>query len=317
MMTQSSSYISPVELAASVVTLGNFDGFHLGHQALVEAVIKQAESHGCASVLLTFDPHPANVLRPEQEIPVLVPISRRVMQLESAGIDHVIVIEFTRELAELSPKEFLETFILGPLHPVTFVAGPDTRFGKNRAGDTELLRTCGQESGFEVIQVDPVLDGAEKISSSGLRRLLQAGEVNRAIRWLGRPYDVYGTVVHGDGRGRTIGIPTANIDYRKQVIPALGVYAVMVQFESNPLQMFPGVANLGQKPTFEPLTTRKPVLEVHLLEGEHPHLHGQAVRLEFVQRLRAEKRFDGVDALVAQIQADIIAARTALEGEAG
>ncbi|MBR57727.1 MAG: hypothetical protein CMH54_06675 [Myxococcales bacterium] len=313
-MHQSPPYVSPVELAASVVTLGNFDGFHLGHQALVKKVIECADAHGCPSVVLTFDPHPANVLRPEQKIPTLVPIPRRATQLENAGIDHVVVIEFTEELASLSPDEFLETYVLGPLNPVTFVAGPDTRFGKDRAGDTEFLRGCGEKSGFDVIQMDPVLDGGDKISSSGLRRLLRDGEVDRVCHWMGRHYDVYGTVVHGDGRGKTIGVPTANIDYRSQVIPALGVYAVMVQSESNPLRMLRGVANLGLKPTFETPATSAPVLEVHLLDGEHPDLYGQVVRLEFVKKLRDEKRFDGVDALVAQIQMDISAARTVLEG---
>jgi len=289
-----------------VLTLGNFDGFHRGHQAIIERVVVEAHKLEGPSVVLTLFPHPGNVLGAPGSVPLLMPLDERIRYLKAAGVDHVEVVPFSRELASLDATEFAEEFIIKPFSPRVVVAGPDTRFGRNRHGDASLLRDLGKHHGFEVFCADALNAGDQKISSSTLRGLIAQGEVAKASEWFGRPYTIRGKVVRGDGRGRTIGIPTANVLIVDYVEPATGVYAVQVQVGA---REYSGVANYGKRPTFVDLDTATTVLEVHLLDVEEIDIYGQEVDVRFLAYLRTEKRFNGVDALVEQIGRDIDEAR--------
>jgi len=314
------------------VTLGNFDGVHLGHRAIVGAVTGRARELGVPAVVLTLHPHPIRVLRPDKAFKLIMPLEERVERLKGLGVDRVTVLRFDHALAALGAREFLEHHVLVPLRPRIFVAGPDTRFGRDRAGDADLLRAVGRDRGFEVVQVPKVLVGGQRIGSSGLRRLVAAGDMRTVETWMGRPFTVRGKVVHGDGRGRSIGVPTANVGTDNDLLPALGVYAV--RFRAAGEESFvPGVANLGVRPTFD-TEDERPVLEVHLLNPpakEFRHetpavgafcfrtpapanrdLYGLEVEVAFVELLRGEQRFDSPEALVSQIHADIEAARQKL-----
>ena len=310
-MAKPSSPEPPAEndepLGGSVVTLGNFDGVHLGHRAIVGAVTERSRKLGVPAVVLTLHPHPIRVLRPDKAFKLIMPLEERIERLKALGIDRVTVLRFDHALAALGVREFLEHHVLVPLRPRVFVAGPDTRFGRDRAGDAELLRVVGKDRGFEVVQVPKVLVGGQRIGSSGLRRLVAAGDMSTVKTWLGRPFTVLGRVVHGEGRGRGIGVPTANVHTDNDLLPALGVYAVQLRLAGEQ-QSRPGVANLGLRPTFD-TPTPHPVLEVHLLSPPESDLYGAEVEVAFLEMLRGERRFDSVEALVSQIHADIEAAR--------
>ena len=294
-------------LGGSVVTLGNFDGVHLGHRAIVGAVTERSRKLGVPAVVLTLHPHPIRVLRPDKAFKLIMLLEERIERLKALGVDRVTVLRFDHALAALGAREFLEHHVLVPLRPQVFVAGPDTRFGRDRAGNAELLRVVGKDRGFEVVQVPKVLVGGQRIGSSGLRRLVAAGDMSTVKTWLGRPFTVLGRVVHGEGRGRGIGVPTANVHTDNDLLPALGVYAVQLRLAGEQ-QSRPGVANLGLRPTFD-TPTPHPVLEVHLLSPPESDLYGAEVEVAFLEMLRGERRFDSVEALVSQIHADIEAAR--------
>jgi len=260
-----------------------------------------ADREGLEVVAMTFDPHPATVLAPERAPALLTTIERRRELLAGAGADRVDVVRFDRTFASLSAEEFVETRLAGALRARGVVVGPDFRFGRGRAGDTETLRVLGRAHGFEVITVEPVLLDGEVVSSTRVRAMLTAGDVRAAARLLGRMHDVDGRVVRGDGRGRSIGVPTANLDCDPVLLPKDGVYAVVMKVGSD---LLPGVANLGVRPTFAAGRS----VEVHLLDVDRD-LYDARVRVAFVERLRGEQRFDGVEALKAQIARDVSAAR--------
>jgi riboflavin kinase/FMN adenylyltransferase len=296
-----------------VLTLGNFDGFHRGHQAIVARVVDLARQHNIPAIVLTLFPHPGNVLHSPGTVPLLMPLEDRIKRLEDAGIDHVEVISFTPALAELSATDFAQEYMIKPFRPRWMVAGPDTRFGHNRHGDAELLAELGRFHGFEVLCEHALVENDEKISSSTLRSLVARGDVALARKWLGRPYSIRGEVVEGDGRGRTIGIPTANVLIVDHVEPATGVYAVEVKVGA---KQHIGVANYGRRPTFVDIDNAATVLEIHLLDPPGIDLYGCEVEVSFIEYLRREQRFDGADALVAQIKVDIENARAVLRGHA-
>jgi riboflavin kinase/FMN adenylyltransferase len=291
----------PIDTPGSVVTPGNHDGVHLGHRALLAAARAMADREGLEVVAMTFDPHPATVLAPERAPALLTTIERRRELLAGAGADRVDVVRFDRTFASLSAEEFVEARLAGALRARGVVVGPDFRFGRGRAGDTETLRVLGRAHGFEVITVEPVLLDGEVVSSTRVRAMLAEGDVRAAARLLGRMHDVDGLVVRGDGRGRSIGVPTANLDCDPVLLPKDGVYAVVVKVGSD---LLPGVANLGVRPTFAAGRS----VEVHLLDVDRD-LYDARVRVAFAERLRGEQRFDGVEALKAQIARDVSAAR--------
>ncbi len=296
-----------VKEPSTAVTLGNHDGVHLGHRALLEAARQRADRDGLKVRAVTFDPHPAAVLAPHRAPPLLSTVARRSELMRAFGADEVRVLRFDQGFASLTPDEFVQRVLLEELQARVAVVGPDFRFGRGRAGDGALLERLGGQLGFDVIAVEPVLLDGEVVSSTRIRRALQAGDVSAATRSLGRVHDVEGRIVRGDGRGRSIGVPTANLDCAPVLLPADGVYAVVARVVGEDALLF-GVANLGLRPTFAAGRS----VEVHLFDVDRD-LYDRRLRVGFVRRIRAERKFDGVEALEAQIARDIAGARSALE----
>lgn len=300
----------PASVAASgaAVAIGNFDGVHAGHRALIDRARALAAARGLAAVALTFDPHPSAVLSPHGAPPRVCSLARRLELLAAAGLDATVVEPFTRELAAHPPEAFVDEILLGALSARAIVVGYDFCYGQGRAGSPETLRAHGARAGVEVEVVAPVEVGGEIASSSKIRAYLRAGDLPGAERMLGRRWDIDGTVVHGAKRGRAIGVPTANIAPESDLAIAPGIYAVTLDTGEAEL---PAVASLGTNPTF--VDGGGLVLEVHVLDWDGD-LYDRRVRTTFVARLRDEQRFDSVDALIAQIRRDIERARTALAG---
>jgi riboflavin kinase/FMN adenylyltransferase len=293
--------------AGTVVTVGTFDGVHRGHQAIVQEIARRARERRLASLVVTFEPHPLAVVNPAAAPHVLTLEDEKRVLLERAGVDRVEVLPFTPELARLEPEEFVRQILLGRLAMRELVLGFDHGFGRGRSGDVELLRRLGATDGFAVDVVEPVLDGGQPISSTVIRTAIAHGNLDAAARWLGRSYSIRGVVERGAGRGRSIGIPTANLaapDPRK-LLPPDGVYAVRVTWRE---QRFGGMMNQGSRPTFG-LDAR--VLEVHLFEFSGD-LYGETVTVEWVGRLRDVQAFPSREALVAQLGRDRAAAQESL-----
>lgn len=291
------------------VTIGNFDGVHLGHQELVRRTLEVCGAHGLEGVVVTFRPHPRTVLTPERPHAPLSTRAERFALLERLGVRHLLELPFTRELAALTPEDFVRAYLL-PLRPRELVVGHDFSLGRGRSGHPELLQQLGRGMGFGVEQVSAVLADGAPVSSTRLRRCLAEGDVALARRLLGRPYAVSGQVAHGEGRGRGLGFPTANLERAATLLPGGGVYAVRARCGGRPLD---GVTNIGRKPTFggERLT-----VETFLLDAEGD-FYGEDLRLEFVARLRGEQRFPDAAALSRQIGADVTLARRLLAEGAG
>jgi riboflavin kinase/FMN adenylyltransferase len=290
----------------AAVAIGNFDGVHVGHRALIDRTRALAEARGLRAVALTFDPHPAAVVSPAAAPPRVSSLARRLELLAAAGLDAAVVEPFTRDLAACSADAFLDEIVLGALGARAIVVGYDFCYGQHRAGSTESLRAHGGRAGAEVEIVAPVEVDGEIASSSKIRSYLRAGDLAGAERMLGRRWDIDGTVVHGAKRGRAIGIPTANIAPESDLAVAPGIYAVTLGVDGAEL---PAVASLGTNPTF--VEGGGLVLEVHVLDWEG-ELYDRRVRTTFVARIRDEQKFDSVDALLAQIRDDIARARAAL-----
>ena len=286
---------------SAVVTIGNFDGVHRGHLALVDRATVEAQRRGATAVALTFDPHPAAVLRPDAVPPALQTLEDRVTTLRAHGCDHVEVVTFDEALAALTPREFAAELLVGRLDAQLVVVGENFRFGAGAEGDVDVLGRLGEELGFAVEAFGLVDAGDGPVSSSAIRALLAAGDLEAVTRALGRPYTLDGEVVRGEGRGRTIGVPTANVAVDPaRAMPADGVYACRaVAPGKDPV---PAVVNIGWRPTFDG-TTR--TVEAHLLVGGDPDLYGQRLELAFVARVRGEQRFDGPEELVARIREDV------------
>lgn len=292
----------PPEAHGAVWAMGNFDGLHRGHQALFAKARDLASAHGTRSGVLTFAPHPARVLNPKLAPPLILTDDERAAGIAAAGIDLLCVIRFDEALAALSPSEFVTRVLGGQLRARGVVVGEGFRFGRRAVGTVEDLRQHLDVVGV----VQPVTEGDLVCSSSKIRELVLAGRVDAAARLLGRPYQLAGTVVHGDKRGRTIGVPTANLATSRELLPKVGVYATRALLEDG--RVFPSVTNIGLRPTFEGQEVR---IETHLLDFAGD-LYSQQLRLEVVARVRDETRFHGVAELVEQIRRDIAAARQIL-----
>ncbi len=299
------------------VTIGNFDGFHLGHEALFERlehrlnVISRVQNLKPVRVLMTFVPHPRLVLselpRSEamrrEEFAAITPLRTKVALAESRGFDLVFAVRFTQEFAKLSPSDFIEQYLVSALGAQLVVVGYDWSFGKGREGTAESLARQGQGYGFQVAVVPPLLLEEERVSSRAVRRAVKDGDLAVLEKLLGRRFSVIGTVVHGEARGRDIGFPTANIRLHGQLSLPNGVYAVRVAGES---WQRDGVANIGVRPSFG---GGERLLEVHLLQDPSQELYGERIEVSFLQWIRPEQKFDGVEALRAQIVQDLDAAR--------
>lgn len=286
----------------SVVTVGIFDGVHRGHQAILRYLRQRSEARGGTSVVVTFDPHPREVVRGEH-VPLLTTISERVDLIGSMGIDHVIVIPFTTQFARLSAEEFVEQILVDKIGLGEIVVGYDHGFGKGRAGDIQLLEQLGRKHGFSVDVIPAQAVDEHVVSSSEIRTLLiDQGDVQLAGEMLGRFYSLEGKVVRGDGRGHQIGFPTANLEVGddRKVIPAKGVYAVLVYLPGASEKPLAGMMNIGQRPTFNGIDLR---IEVHILDFD-ADLYGSGLRVEFVERLRDERRFSSLEELTKQLSKD-------------
>lgn len=282
-----------------VVTLGNFDGLHLGHQALIKAVAAEPGPR----VVMTFHPHPVTVLRPEVPFKRLLPAADLAEVLPQYPIDLLLRIPFTLSLAKLSPEEFFEQKILKPFRPTVVVAGYDFALGNERRGDLKWLEAFAKEKGLRVRHVPAVMDGGSPISSRRLREVIERGDVQTAEKWLGRAFYIRGSVVKGAGRGRGLGLPTLNIPIQGETAPAPGVYVTRTKWRD---QLFPSVTNIGTAPTFSGAT--EPRIETHILD-QTLDLYGQTVDVRFHRRLRDEMKFSDVESLKKQIERDILEAR--------
>ncbi|CAM3593245.1 bifunctional riboflavin kinase/FAD synthetase [Isoptericola cucumis] len=313
----------PGGFGPSVVTIGNFDGVHRGHQAVLERLVRLARADGRQAVALTFDPHPAVVHRPDSAPDLLTGLTDRLDLLARTGLDAVLVAPYTLELAAQTPEEFVTRYLVDGLGARSVVVGHDVRFGKGNVGTLATMVELGREHGFEVVAIDdvgdclPAADGAgQRWSSSAARALLAEGDVAQAAEILGRPHRVRGTVVHGDARGRELGFPTANLGGIEGMVPADGVYAGrllrpgLAQAEpGHPDADLPAAISIGTNPTFDGVERR---VEAYVLDRTDLDLYGEPVVLELVERLRPTLRFDGIDPLVAQMRTDVDRARAIL-----
>jgi riboflavin kinase/FMN adenylyltransferase len=297
-----------IELASSVVTLGTFDGVHRGHRELVERALAVARAAKVEAVAYTFDPPPAKVLAPSAAPALLIPTAERVRLLGELGIDRVVIEPFDRAFAAISADDWLVRYLVERLHPRHVVVGFNFTYGKGRAGGPDHLRSFAGSHGFTVEVVDPVEVGGTVVSSTRIRELVRASEIQRATELLGHPFALVGEIVEGARRGRTIGIPTANLRVDNELLPPDGVYATRVVVAERPHD---AVTNIGLRPTFSGERVR--TIESHLLDFDGD-LYGKQVRVELVAFLRGERRFESAEALVAQIRSDIDSAKTQLRG---
>ncbi|MCJ8500570.1 bifunctional riboflavin kinase/FAD synthetase [Desulfatitalea alkaliphila] len=295
----------------AVITIGNFDGVHIGHQALFRTVIDKAEAiHGTA-VAMTFDPHPLRVLSPNSHPPMITMPEQKAELIAKTGMEVLIRIPFTREFAAISARDFVERLLMERIGMRAMVVGNDYAFGRNREGNLALLQQWSEELGFDVLVVDWVHTAngmKDRISSTQIREQVMAGDMTAAKRMLGRHYQIRGVVATGRNRGgRLLGFPTANILIQDELCPKEGIYAVTVEHDG---QTFPGVANIGYSPTFDDhLFT----IEVHLLDFDR-NIYNDPIRVNFIQRLRDEIKFDSLDELTARIRQDVVQARQILSG---
>jgi riboflavin kinase/FMN adenylyltransferase len=285
-------------LRPTVLTLGVFDGLHLGHQEIMKTVVRRAKAVRAVPTAITFDPHPRAVLFPESAPPLLQTLDQRLANFEVLGIEQAIVIPFTREFATTDAEGFLRSVVHDRLHAREVYLGKGFAFGKDRGGNIELLRRMSEELGFFADEVPEVCLRGHRISSSKIRKQLAAGHVNLTRRMLGRPYGVEGVIIRGNRRGHTIGFPTANLKPHNRVIPKFGVYATATLLDGKWRR---SITNIGVRPTFE--NEAEPSIETYIFDFDGD-LYGDVLRVRFLHRIRDERKFNGVDELTAQIRKD-------------
>ena len=294
----------PAHLRGAVIALGNFDGFHLGHQAVVGRAVETARRRGSPAIVATFDPHPVRYFKPDAPPFRLTSLDQRQLLFADAGADAMLVFAFDQRLANVTAEDFVRAWLT---HASGVVTGSDFTFGKGRGGNVQVLAKLGARQGMTVDAVAAVTLDGEAVSSSRIRAALQAGDCGTATRLLTRPFAIEGFVQHGDAVGRTIGYPTANLDMGSYLRPRYGVYAVRVRLADG--RVVDGAANLGVRPQFEP---PKELLEAYLFDFDED-LYGQCIEVSLIAHLRDEAKFDGIDALVAQMDADCVEARRVLD----
>ena len=282
----------------TVLVIGVFDGVHRGHQALIQGAIRRAKQIGAEPLVMTFWPHPVHVLRPETGLPYIISLAHRLKLIGELGAKGCVVVHFTRRFARLSPEQFIRRCIVAPIAPKEIYVGDDFRFGQDREGTLEYFEQAGKKYGFKVRVVDAVKVGKKKIGSSIIRQLIGAGKLIHAARLLGRGVSAMGRVVRGDGRGKRLGFPTANMLIKNGVIPPLGVYAVKVGIGK---KTFSGMANIGRRPSFK--KNDRAHLETHIFNF-HRSLYNKEIIVEFVQKIREEKKFDSRVQFIVQLRND-------------
>ncbi len=292
--------IQKEELPPMAMALGFFDGVHAGHQQVIETAKNIAAERNWKSAVMTFDPHPSVVLgKKHEKIQYITPLEEKIRMIEHLGIDHLFVIRFTSDFANLEPQQFVDQYIIG-LNVQHVVAGYDFTYGRCGNGTMDTLPMHSRHL-FAITKVDKLAYDGEKVSSTKIRCLLTEGQIEEANRLLGRPYRITGTVVHGDQRGRKIGFPTANVECDDDYyLPKTGVYAVKMKVKDKWVN---GVCNIGYRPTFKQPDERFMSIEVHLFEFDHS-IYGEEVTVEWYKHIRQERKFNGVQELVAQIEKD-------------
>ena len=294
-----------LSLSKPVLTLGNFDGIHLGHQALLQPVVQDAKAQGGRSVVLTFEPHPLKILAPQRAPRLILTHKDKMLLLQSYGVDVVIIQAFNPSFANVEAEAFVRRYLIGRLKVHKMWVGKDLRFGKGRKGRVEDLIRWGAEGGFEVGVVGPVQLGGVRVSSSRIRDMIERGEVYEVQRFLGRYHFVSGRVILGYQRGRQLGFPTANVVTRTEVLPADGIYATFLEADD---RLWPSVTNIGVNPTFGggPRTIESYIFD---FSGD---LYGRSVKLFFVKKIREEKKFPAPEILVEQMKKDVLSAQEIL-----
>ena len=283
----------------TVVAIGVFDGMHRGHQHVIAQMVDRAKALGAMSVVITFFPHPVRVLHPEIQLPYLISLRHRLQLIEELGVDVCLVVHFTKRFSALSPEAFVQQYLVSRLGVTEVFVGDDFRFGQNRSGGLELFIEIAQRYNFHVNVIDEVYLGRRAIHSRCLRELIACGKLSQAEKLLGRRCSILGTVIKGDGRGKSLGFATANIQFESDIIPPLGVYIVEVLLENKSYQ---GIANIGRRPSFHQKNQRVH-LEVHILNFKK-NIYGKEVIVEFIKKIRNEKKFSSPPELVRQIKRD-------------
>ncbi|HXG51943.1 MAG TPA: bifunctional riboflavin kinase/FAD synthetase [candidate division Zixibacteria bacterium] len=298
-------HLDKLPFPRSVVTMGNFDGIHLGHQALLRNAVADARKSGCPAVVLTFEPHPLKVLAPHRAPKLLLTHKDKMRLLQSFGVDAVVIQNFDVEFSRIEAETFAADFLAGRLKVQKLWVGRDLRFGRGRRGRVDDLIRWGERLGFEVGVVEPIMWKGSRISSSRIRRLIEEGEVEEAKEMLGRYHFISGRVVGGNRRGRDLGFPTANVASRTEVLPADGVYATLIRVEE---REWPSVTSIGTNPTFGagPRT-----VECFIFDFDRD-IYEEPVTLSFVKRIREERKFDNVEDLIRQMETDVERARAIL-----
>ncbi len=286
----------PLDSSTSA-TIGIFDGVHIGHRQIINLIREQAVKNGLASCVITFHPHPQKVLR-GSEIPLIVPFRERLKLFEKEGVDITVCFSFTKDFAQISAKDFVREMLADKLRVKNIFVGPDFFFGRKREGSTELLEAMGRSCGFETKIIRPVSFDGELISSTMIRKLIEDGMVKKAAKFLGDYFFISGNVKQGEKRGRRLGFPTANLDTDWELLPKKGVYVTWTHLDG---ARHRSITNVGVRPTFD---AKQLLIETHIL-GFSGDIYGKSMRIEFVDRLRDEKRFESVDALVAEISRDV------------
>jgi riboflavin kinase/FMN adenylyltransferase len=289
--------------AKTALTVGNFDGLHLGHQKILRSVVERGHATGGIASAVTFDPHPLRILRPAEAPPLISTLAQRLAGFEELGLAAALVLRFDRKLSQLEPEEFVRAILVDQLQVGGILVGENFRFGHRQSGDVRLLAELGRRLGFAVEIVPAVVVRGEVVSSTAIRRHVQAGRVSLAARLLGRPFALTGTIRPGTGRGRSVVFPTLNLAPEQELLPAIGVYATETQVAG---QLYRSATNVGRRPTFDggPLT-----IESHLLDFSDTITAGP-MEVRFWERLREEKKFSGAEALRAQIAADLARTRS-------
>lgn len=289
-----------------VVTIGTFDGLHIGHQKIIEKLTEEAQKINGESVLLTFYPHPRSVIDSDHPISLLQAHEDKLVELEKLGLQHLIILPFTNELSTMSAYDFIKDILVAHIKLKKIVLGYDHHFGNNREGNLDFLNKHAQIMDFEVIEIPAKEIDAIKISSTKIREAIQNGEIEKATKFLGKPYEISGIVIQGKQLGRTIDYPTANIIPIEalQLLPKIGVYAVKIKVLH---QIYSGMLNIGIRPTVEESGQMK--LEVHIFDFSE-HLYGEKIQVHLHERIRNEQKFASIEALKAQIKEDEIIARS-------
>lgn len=294
----------------AVLAIGVFDGLHIGHQKLIRAAVKRAGEIGGLVIVMTFSPHPVQVLKPEQSLPFVVSLPHRLKLIERLGVMMCIVVHFTQRFSKLTPQRFVKRYLVDHIRPKEVYVGGDFRFGRERGGTLEYFREAGSKYGFRVNSVPPVNSGSSgrKVGSSHIRELINNGQLKIAARYLGRYVSVMGKVQRGSSRGKILGFPTANIKAKNVVIPPIGVYAVYVLIGD---KKYSGMANVGRRPSFQ-RSGNGIIVEVHIFDFQK-ELYGKEIIIQFVKRIRNERAFGSTEKLIAQLKRDQVKTKAILK----